>query len=252
MELIWHGTASIEAVCEQGRILFDPFVPLKGSPVRVGIEEFDGFSHIFVTHCHLDHAADLPRIAKRNPGVTIYGTKATYETLRRKGVSEQNLSLLRYGEQRSVNGFSLRVFHAKHAILPKVDAARIASWIKSPARGNAPRICRDFIAYREQDETVCYQIEAEGKTVFLMGTMNLRDELRYPTGADVLILPYNGWEDNLPPALRFIERLKPKSILLDHYDDTFPPLTSPVDCEPILRQFPDRAKPMTLHKIEYI
>ena len=53
MDLIWHGTAAMEVVCGQGKILFDPFVPLKGSPVKVSIDEFDGFSDIFVTHCHL-------------------------------------------------------------------------------------------------------------------------------------------------------------------------------------------------------
>ena len=37
MDLIWHGTAAVEAVCRQGKILFDPFVPLRGSPVS-GIE----------------------------------------------------------------------------------------------------------------------------------------------------------------------------------------------------------------------
>ena len=53
MDLIWYGTASVEAVCGEGKLLFDPFVPLKGSSVKVGIEEYDGFSAVFLTHCHL-------------------------------------------------------------------------------------------------------------------------------------------------------------------------------------------------------
>ena len=31
MQLKWHGTAAVEAICASGRILFDPFVPLRGS-----------------------------------------------------------------------------------------------------------------------------------------------------------------------------------------------------------------------------
>lgn len=251
MDLIWLGTASVELVCEQGKLLFDPFVPLKGSSVRVGIEEYDDFSHIFLTHCHLDHVVDLPRIAKRNPGVVIHCTKTPYEALRRRGVPENNLSLLRYGDEEEVNGFSVRVFHGKHAVLPKVDAKRVASWLKSPARGNMPRIIRDFFAWRENDETVGYQIEAEGKSVFLMGSMNLRDEITYPTGADVLVLPYNGWEENLAPAVRFIERLRPKRVLLDHYDDTFPPLSTPaVDVSPVVERFPGLVEALIFKKIE--
>ena len=252
MELIWHGTASVEAVCAQGSILFDPFVPLKGSPVRVDIAEYDGFSDIFVTHCHLDHVLDLPRIAKRNPTVVIHCTQAPYNALRKKGVPERNLALIRYGDTLSVNGFTVRVFHGKHAVLPKVGAARILSWVKSPARWNVPGMLLVNLRYRESDETVFYELEADGKTVALMGSMNMRDEVEYPTGADVLVLPYNGWTDNLPPAVRAIERLKPKRVLLDHYDNTFPPVSPPVDLGPVLRKYPELVTPMDYRKPETV
>jgi L-ascorbate metabolism protein UlaG (beta-lactamase superfamily) len=72
---------------------------------------------------------------------------------------------------------------------------------------------------------VFYQIEAEGKTVAVMGSLNLRKDTEYPAGADLLVLPYNGWTDNYPPAVRVIRRLKPKHVLLDHYDESFPPFT---------------------------
>ena len=252
MELIWHGTAAIEAVCAGGRILFDPFVPLYGSPVDVRIEEFDGFSHIFVTHCHLDHVTDLPTIARRNPDVTICCTRTPYETLRRKGVPEKNLSLLRYGETYAAEGFSIRVFHGKHAVLPRLDGARLRSWLRSPARRNLPHVIREYFACREADECVFYQIEADGRTAALMGSLNLRDGTEYPTGADVLVLPSHGWEDDLPPAERVIGRLQPRRVLLDHYDDTFPPVSSPVDLSPILGKYPELVSPMELRKTEHV
>ena len=252
MELIWHGTASMEVACAQGRILFDPFVPLKGSPIKVTVDEFDGFSDIFVTHCHLDHVVDLPEITKRNPGVIIHGTQTTCDTLMRRGVPEKNLSLLRYGDTLTVNGFTLRAFHGKHAVLPRADGKRIAGWIRSPARWNAPWLLKEYKACQEKDETVFYEIEADGKTAAHMGSMNLRDEITYPTGADVLLLPYNGWEDNFPPAVRTIDRLKPKKVLLHHYDDTFPPVSSPVDLSPIVRKYPDLVTPMALRKPEQL
>lgn len=118
MQLIWHGTASIEAVCEKGRILFDPFVPLKGSPVDVKIEEFYSFTDIFVTHGHIDHITDIPKIVKHDPDVMIYCTPTPFRTLIKKGVSAKNLTVLRYGDVRHVYGFTIRVMHGKHAILP--------------------------------------------------------------------------------------------------------------------------------------
>ena len=250
--MIWHGTASIEAICAEGKLLFDPFVPLKHAPVKVRLEEFDGFSHIFITHCHIDHVTDLPRIVKRNPEVIIHGTQVTYDTMLKKGIPGKNLALLRYGDQCTVNGFTVRVYHGKHAILPKADWKRIWSWIKSPARWNMPHIIKEFIACQEQDETVFYQLEADGKTVSLMGSMNLRDDVTYPIQADLLVLPYNGWEDNLPPALSIIDRLQPQRILLDHCDDTFPPLTSSVDLSSIIEKNAGLTEPMQLRKVEHI
>ena len=250
MDLIWHGTAAVEAVCRQGKILFDPFVPLRGSPVKVNIDEYDGFFHIFVTHCHLDHIVDLPAIAKRNPKVVIYCTQTPYETLMRKGVPEKNLSLLHYEDKLTVNGFTVRVFHGKHAVLPKLDRKRLISWIRSPARRNIPYMLKEYKACQEKDETVCYHLEADGKSVFLMGSMNLRHDVAYPTGADILVLPYNGWEDNLLPAVRVIERLKPKKVLVDHYDDTFPPVSSPtVDPTPLLQRYTGLVTPMALREV---
>ena len=163
MELIWHGTAAVEIRCGQGRILFDPFVPLRHASVDVKIEEFDGFSDIFITHCHLDHLMNVPEIARRNPDARIYGSHVTVESLLKKGVPEENLTLLRFGDTVSVNGFTVRVFHGKHAVLPKVDRKRAAEWMRSPARGNMPLICRECGVFREHKESIFYQIEADGK-----------------------------------------------------------------------------------------
>ena len=252
MELIWHGTAAIEVVCSSGRILFDPFIPLKGSGVDVKIEEFDGVSDVFVTHGHFDHISDLPEIVQRNPDVRIHCTKTPYAALIKKGVMERNLFLIGYGQTILCQGFTIHTFHGMHAILPKVSFSRLGYALRSPARGNLPHILRENSRCRENDETVFYQIEAEGKSVSLMGSLNLRDEVDYPTEADVLVLPYNGWEDNFPPAAEIIDRLKPQRVLLDHYDDTFPPLTMPLDMSQILKSHPGMVTPMELHKTERI
>ena len=236
MQIIWHGTAAIEIVNTEGQIVFDPFVPLAHSPVPVRIGDFDGMTDIFVTHGHLDHITSIPEIVKRNPRVWVYCTAAPFDTLLKKGVPEKNLYLIQYDDELYVNGFEIHVFHGKHAILPKVGFERLSCALSSPARGNIPFIYRENKVCHENDETVFYQIQAEHRTVFLLGSLNLRDDVEYPTGADVLILPYNGWEDNYLPALRVIARLKPKRVLLDHYDDTFPPVSRPVNLDPILKQ----------------
>ena len=252
MKIIWHGTASVEVAGKEGRILFDPFVPLDGADVPVKIEDYDGFEEIFVTHGHFDHISDLPEIARRNPGCRIHCTETPYQILAKKGIPEENLLLLQYGDVLEVCGFRIRIIHGKHAILPKGSWSRLKYMLTSSVRKNLPHIVRENKVCVENDETVFYLIEAEGKTVALMGSMNLREEVEYPTEADLLILPYNGWEDNFPHAVSTIEQLRPKRVLLDHYDDTFPPVTMPLDLEPLLEKYPELVTAMELGTVEEI
>ena len=252
MHLIWHGTASVEVVCSSGRMLFDPFVPLKGSTSDVGIGDFDGIPFIFVTHGHIDHIVSIPEIVRRNPSVAVYCTRTPFRTLAGKGVPEENLRQIEYGQVLRVGGFTIEVFHSRHAVLPKPGLPYAVSMLRSPYRGNLPYILREHLRCRENGESVFYQVEADGRSLSLMGSLNLREDTGYPVGADLLVLPYNGWEDNYPPAVRAIERLSPKRVVLDHYDDTFPPVTQPVDLSPILHRYAGLVTPLQPGKEEQI
>ena len=252
MQLKWHGTAAVEIISDSGRILFDPFVPLKSSGIDVRIEDYDGFDTIFVTHGHVDHIYNLPEIAVRNPAVRIYCTKTPYQTLRRRGVPKDNLRKIRYGQSWLVNGVLIHALHGRHAVLPKASPLLALEMLRSPHRGNLPFLLREHLRCHENDETVFYQIEADGKSAAVMGSLNLREEVDYPQNMDLLVLPYNGWTDNYPPAVQVIERLKPKRVLLDHFDESFPPFTRPVDLKPLLEKYPGRVRPMKLDITEQV
>jgi len=239
MKIKWYGTASVEIIHLSTHILFDPFVPLKGSSISFSIDKYDGFSDIFVTHGHFDHISNLPEIVKRNSEVIIHCTKTPFKTLTLKGIPERNLNLITYGQEIHIGDITLRVFHGRHAVLDTISFSKLMHILKSPSRGNLPHIIRENRVCKENDETVCYHIETDGKYIFLMGSLNLRDDIEYPTGSDFLVLPYNGWKDNFPPALRIIERLQPKKVILTHYDVTFPPITMPVDLTPLLEKYPN-------------
>lgn len=251
-EIKWHGTASIEIRNPSGRVLFDPFVPLRGSTVSVSVDDYEGINDIFITHGHLDHIVSLPALFHRNPNIRIHCTQTPYRTLVRKGIPESNLIQISFGSEINIHNFKLKAYHGKHAILPGPSRQRISYMLKSSARGNLPFLIKENCLCREKDETVFYEIEVEGKRISLMGSLNLREEIAYPTKSDLLILPYNGWEDNFPPAVRIIERLKPKRIMLDHYDDTFPPVTQPVDLSVILREYEGQIEAMQLNRGEVL
>lgn len=94
-----------------------------------------------------------------------------------------------------------------------------------------------------KEDVLAFEIQAEGKTLFLMGTANLREDISYPKHMDLLIFPYQGRNDMAEYSLSLLERLQPKAVMLDHFDDAFPPVSSAMDCDRIIRlageRFPD-------------
>ena len=134
------------------RLLFDPFVPLKGADWQIPIEDYDGFHDILVTHGHFDHIVNLPEIVRRNPPVTVHCTETPCKTLRSKGVPEKNLSLIHYGRHLQLGAFSVDVFHGRHAVLPKASAGRLASILFSKNIRNLPFIARENKICVENDK----------------------------------------------------------------------------------------------------
>lgn len=240
MEIKWHGTAAAEIRSGDSVILIDPFLPLKGSQWTLDISEYDGFPDILVTHGHFDHIIDIPEIVRRNPGTKVYCTETPKRTLIGKGVPEENIREIGYGESLTIGPFEIDVYHGRHAVLPGATFRRVLSIIFNKSVLNLPYVARVDREFEENDETVMYAIRAEGKEVTVMGSLNLREDVEYPTSSDLMLLPYNGWDDNYPPAVRVIERLKPKKVFLTHWDVTFPPLTQTVDRKPIYDSYPGR------------
>ena len=73
------------------------------------------------------------------------------------------------------------------------------------------------------------QIDAGTSGLLLMGSMGMDADTEYPTGADVLVLPFQGTGDPSATVMPIVEKLQPKAIYLDHYDDAFPPLSSQIE-----------------------
>lgn len=229
MIITWYGTASVSVETENGKILFDPFLPLPGSRADIGLRDFRGYRNVVITHAHPDHIGNLPELfgdEKRE----VYGTKAVTGALTEMGLPSGHLHTVSPGDVLSFGDITVTVYKGHHIrydaglLLRTFFSMRmIRHWKNLTLLGKMNRICR------ERGETVGYLIEAEGKRIFLLGSLGLDPGTAYPEGTDLLILPYQGASNLLTPALEVIRRLKPKAVLLDHFDDTFPPLSADID-----------------------
>lgn len=235
LELSWYGDASLVLRCRDAAIAFDPFDGLPVGAIRHPQQQLPNESAyamadgVFVTHGHFDHIFHIPRI-DFNREIPIFCTKTPGRTLKNKGVPESRIRTIAPGWEGTVGPFHVKAWQGRHC---RFDAALVARTILRPGffrhPGHLARLLWLDISYREGGEILFYELCCEGTRIQIMGSMNLAKNVEYPTGADVLILPLQGRSDQDIYALNLVERLKPKKILLDHYDNAFPPMSDDIN-----------------------
>lgn len=235
MKVTWFGTASLAVETATGRLLIDPFFPLKGSPTRVAPDAYADYGDILVTHGHFDHIMSLPAILRAGNAV-VHCTQTPRQTLMALDVPGERALPFAAGDALEIQGMNVRVFQSRHVVF---DGALLRRTILNSRllqyAGNIATVLLGLRNYPEGGEIVGFLIEGDGRSLYVMGSLGLDDGTDYPTGMDLLALPYQGTSDLLTQAMRILDRLKPKAVLLDHFDDAFPPGSSAVDTSDIRR-----------------
>ena len=240
MKITWYGTASILLESEGERLLFDPFVELAGASNPNSLEDFVQETDICITHVHVDHLFFIPEILEQ-ADATVFATRAVMNTL--EGWVEDTGCLVEVepGYSWRQGNMRITVLKGKHTsfcaktVFRKLLNPRLLRYFR-----NALFLAWAHPRFPEKGETAAYQIEAEGKRILLLGSMELDPDTVYPENADLLILPYQGKENMAEAAMEIVERLKPARILLDHFDDAFPPVSEEVDTRPFKKAMDER------------
>lgn len=228
MVLIWYGTASLLIEADGKKFLFDPFYRLNKKLERPAPEEFYGADVILNTHPHFDHLCDLPEILKHT-SAKIYGTPAMVKNLAAHGVNvdekaEAITSALKFGNA-EIRAYPAR--HVKNNLGLIVKTALVGALKFQYAK--AIKILKKHREYPMGGDIVAFEFTAEGKRILILGSAGTTDGLNLPTGADVLVYPFQGRGNMTKYSLPIIEELQPKSVILDHFDNAFPPITGKVN-----------------------
>lgn len=237
MQLKWYGTASLILQEDDHSIAFDPFCGLGISESLYSESlfsreaEFCGIKDVFVTHGHFDHVARIP-VIYRETSLNLRCTATPYKTMLREGIPPERMQLITPGETVGIGPFAVTAYQSRHC---RFDLPIICHTLLRPALFAHPirvfRLIGIVLKYPEHKETLLYEVLCKGKRIQIMGSLNLSDDVEYPTGADALILPLQGRSDLEEYGLSIVRRLKPKKVYLDHYDDSFPPVSDAVRTE---------------------
>ena len=245
MRLKWYGTATILIEQDGTQLLFDPFLSLNANAFKPPIDELSEVENILVTHGHLDHIAAIPEIFHHGVGhAKVYCTSSPRETLILKGVVEGKIQQITPGDVLILGTFEVHILKGKHIIFDKrlimktfFNPRVFRNW------SNSRYLLKENKNCGEAGETVIYDIMVRDERILLLGSLNLDEDTEYPKGADMLILPLQGRSDVSKYAMHIIDRLQPKKVLLDHFDDSFPPISSKVDTEQFVslmkNEYPD-------------
>ena len=245
MKLVWATTAAFTLRSGDTTLAFDPFLglPLGQRWPRLDERAFGDAAAVFVTHGHFDHILELPALLAGSHA-PVYATKTPCRTLEKHGVPGDRLREIGPGASVAVGPFQVTAYQGRHCTFdgPLVRQTLFSRrlWQHLP-RGF--RLAYYSRAYPEQGETLFYEVAAGGTRVQVMGSLGLDPDVAYPTGADALILPYQGRSDLSAYAQPLVARLAPKAVYLDHYDDSFPPLTADIDTQPFCERMIGRGVP---------
>ncbi len=235
MKITWTTTASLMIESEGCILAFDPFMemPLDNAidePGRPELAElYRKADRVYISHGHFDHICHFKNIYK-GTATPIYGTAEPIKTLGRDGLDPGQLKLIAPGYRETFGPFEIEAYQARHC---KFDLPIVIKTLINKRTLTHLKRIREISAlrklYEEKGEMLFYELRAEGKRIQIMGSMGMDPDTEYPVGADLLIMALQGRSDQDEYAMRFVEKLRPKKIMLYHIDDSFPPMSGEID-----------------------
>lgn len=226
MRIKWYGTASLLLESGGTKLLFDPYLKNHNKKLfRLPLAETAEADAIVITHPHFDHFGNIDAF-------TEGGTKPVYvsahgiELARRHGFNTSSMRAIGANEEFSVGCFKIRTYQSRHC---KFDAITVLGVAFSPRTyvqiGRAIKLLKENRSFKLDGDIYAFEVTDGIKTAVILGSAGMDAAVEYPKGADLFVFPYQGRSGMHQYVKKFLPAFKPKKVFLDHFDNSFPPLT---------------------------
>ncbi|MFC1883150.1 MBL fold metallo-hydrolase [Thermodesulfobacteriota bacterium] len=230
LSLTWYGNATVKIMSDDSEIVFDPFITLNSKLPQLQVSDIAGVSSILVTHGHFDHVADIPFFSNKLNAKT-YLPAEVYENLKENpGIRKDTFLTPSLLEPIQIGDLKATMYRTRHIQFdkPLVIKTLLRSFFspikfRQISKQNTP-----------MGRCVGWLIEQGGFRLFHIGSLTLHPEESYPKGMDVLSLPLQGHTLINDMAVEVIEKLSPKRVFIQHFDDGFPPISQQIPTEPFV------------------
>lgn len=226
MKIAWYGTATLMLACGNTRILIDPYLrqyQRGGAPLP--LRELSAADAVLITHPHLDHFADIGAFLEAG-AKEVYVSENGIAHAAAQGIRTEAMHPLAAGDTFRVGEMTVRAFQSRHC---RFDLWTVLSVALSPRTylhaKDAVSLLKQTGKWKIKDDIFAFEISGGGKRVVVLGSAGMDEGTEYPKDADLLVFPYQGRAGMHRYMKRFLQCFRPKAVMLDHFDDAFPPLT---------------------------
>ncbi len=231
----WLGVAGFELRWAGATILVDPWLsrPPDARPVlplRLDdvIEGDAPIQAILVTHGHMDHAGDVPQIARRTRS-PVYASMSVCTALHDLGTPARLLHPLAADRTIEVGAVRVRAMAARHILF---DLPLIFRTLRRLGR-QTWQVLRTHRAY-PPGETLGYELTWNDRCLVHWGSAGFYPEELRRLHPDGFLLPLQGHSKIHRIAAQMIELMRPKWIVPHHHDNFMPPLSEPAAVQPLI------------------
>jgi L-ascorbate metabolism protein UlaG (beta-lactamase superfamily) len=199
MKATYYGHSCVRLQGPNFDILFDPFIRPNGLAQHINVEEIKP-QHIFLSHAHEDHVADMAYI-QQNSGAQVVAIVETAAWVARQGVPADKITEMNFGGTLKTDWGTAKMVYALHT-----------NGTPDGQYGGVP---------------VGYVLTIAGKKIYFAGDTALTQEMKLLEHVDLdwAFLPIGGhYTMDVDDAIRAAEFVDCHNIIGIHYN-TFPPIS---------------------------